>query len=304
MKKNISIITLFIFIVLTCTACISDAAKPPAAQATPTAQSAAPATPTPEIFIARTQAIPGEFQPTDVPQPPADTTVTYSPLTVTIPHGIAKGASGSSLPRQDGEEAAWWQKTPGHLKVSLADYYLLQGKTHEPAIYVYPASAYAELLPPAFESIHRLNNLLYEPNNIPALDQLPGVPFFNTQILFASHIQFVEFQNGSGIRYVTEYAQSPSPANNTDLFYNFIGVSGDGNWYVVAIFPLTNPVLAETSAIGAPLPERGVPYPAELTRMDTYYIAVSDLLNAQLPGSFTPSLDELDQLIQSMWIEP
>jgi hypothetical protein len=68
-----------------------------------------PATPTPEVFIALTQAVPGEIQPTDAPQPPAGagTTVSYSPLTVTIPLGIAGGASGRNFPRLDCENAAW-----------------------------------------------------------------------------------------------------------------------------------------------------------------------------------------------------
>lgn len=313
MKKITSFILLFILIALACASCISDIVKPPSSQPTdvalpttviksPTPQ---PATPTPEIFIALTQAIPGEFQPTTVPQPPTSdgTTVTFSPLTVTIPQSIASGASMSNFPRVDGEDVPWWEKTPGHLQVSLADYYLLQGKTHQPAIYVYRALPYAELLPAAFESIHRLNNYLYAPSNVPALDQLPGLPIFNAQIQLAAHIQQESFQNGSGIRYITQYAQYPAPVNNADLFYNFIGITSDGEWYVVAIFPLTSPVLAETSDAAAPLPERGVAYPADpAANMDAYYIAITDLLNAQLPNNFTPQLDELDRLIRSMQI--
>jgi hypothetical protein len=189
----------------------------------------------------------------------------------------------------------------------LADYYVLQGKTHQPAIYVYPASAYAELVPPAFESLHRLQNYLYAPNNVPALDQLPGLPFFNAQILFAAHIQPLSFQNGRGIRYLSEYAQYPASANNSDLFYNFIGLTSDGEYYIAAIFPLTSPVLAETADAGAPLPAGGIPYPYladPSADMDAYYIAVTGLLNAQRPGSFTPRLGELDRLIQSMQVAP
>jgi hypothetical protein len=275
-----------------------------------------PATPTPEIFIALTQAVPGEYQPTDAPslptatlQPPvsAETVVEYRPLTVIIPQSIANGASGFEIPAVDSEDAAWWQKAPAHLQVSLGDYYILQGKTHQPAIYVYPAAAYAEMVPAAFESIHRLNNYLYDPNNVPALDQLPGVPFLNAQILFAAHIQPLAFQNGRGIRYITEYAQYAAPVNNSDLFYNFIGLTGDGEYFIVAIFPLTSPVLAETSDAGAPLPAGGIAYPDladPSANMAAYTIAITDLLNVQPPESFTPGLAELDVLIQSMRIGP
>lgn len=317
MKKLILLVSLLILATLSCDMTISVTpgnlpATQPVNTLVPASPTPEPATTTPEVFIALTQAIPGELQPTNPPvptNPPASagTNTTYSPLTVAIPQEIASGASGLNFPRLDSDDAPWWEKTPGHLQVSLADYYVLQGKTHRPAIYVYPASAYVELAPAAFESIHRLQNYLYTPNNVPALDQLPGVPFFNAQILFAAQIQPLSFQNGKGIRYISEYAQYPASANNSDLFYNFIGLTSDGEYYLVAIFPLTSPVLAETADAGAPLPASGIPYPYmadSSANMDAYYIAVTDLLNAQLPESFTPRLGELDRLIQSLQIAP
>jgi hypothetical protein len=337
MKKLIPLLVLLILATLACNMTISVTPDDlPATQAVNTIltaiQTLEPATSTPEVFIPLTEVVSGEFQPTQPPAPtvaprPTDlpaptvrpnptatqaqvnagTKITYSPLTVTLPQAVASGASGRDFPRVDSDDAAWWEKTPGHLQVSLGDYYTLEGKTHQPAIYVYPASAYVELVPAAFESIHRLQNYLYAPNNIPALDQLPGVPFLNAQILFAAQIQPISFQNGKGIRYISEYAQYPASANNTDLFYNFIGVTSDGEHYIVAIFPLTSPILAETPDAGAPLPVRGIPYPYMTNpnaNMDAYYIAVTDLLNAQVPESFTPRLGELDRLVQSMWITP
>jgi hypothetical protein len=311
MKKHILLFVLFILLTSACVPTVSvEPTTVPADLATHTALPATntptltpePATPTPEIFIALTQAVPGELQPTQ----PAGTTVTYTPLTLTIPATIGSGASGAEIPRLDSDDAAWWQKTPGHLQVSLGDYYALQGKTHQPTIYVYPAAAYAELAPSAFESIHRLNNYLYDPANVPALAQLPGVPFFNAQIQFSAQIQQLSFRNGSGIRYITQYAQYAAPANNTDLFYNYIGLTNDGEYYIVAILPLTISRLAETSDANAPLPSGGIPYPglgSPNEQMDPYYIAVTEMLNVQLPASFFPTLDELDSLIQSMQIE-
>jgi hypothetical protein len=314
MKKLVFFICILTVTVLACD--LSVTVAPPAISTSVTTantvvpSTAGPATSTPEIFIGVTQAITPTTvpNPTAIPtviQPPASggTTVTYSPLTVTIPQAVADGASGQDFPRLDGDDAAWWQKTPGNLQVSLGDYYILQGKTHLPAIYVYPASAYVELVPAAFESIHRLQNYLYAPNNVPSLDQLPGVPFFNAQILFAAHIQPVSFQNGKGIRYISEYAQYPASANNTDLFYNFIGVSDDGVYYVVAIFPLTSPMLADTSDGGAPLPMGGILYPYfsdPNANMTAYYIAITDVLNATSPDAFFPTIPQLDTLIQSM----
>lgn len=302
MKKILSIPALLLLTGLACSLTV------------PVSPTAAPAetvipTPTPEIFIALTQAVPGELQPTEAPAPTAGagTTVTYPPLTFTIPQTVASGASGSDIPRLDGEDAANWQKTPGHLQVSLTDYYLLQGKAQQPAIYVYPAADYAGLTPAAFESIHRLNNFLYAPENVPALDQLPGVPFMNAKMLFAAHIQELTFQNGKGIRCLTQYGQALVPANNSDLFYNFIGLTNDGASYIVAIFPLTNPLLAKTGAADAPLPAGGIPFPDLAdpnANPSAYSIAITDLLNAEPPERFTPALGELDRLVQSMLVAP
>ncbi len=205
-----------------------------------------PVSPTP---ILATEA-PGTAIPTAQPST-TETEVIYGSLSFVVPPGVASGASGREYPRVEGEDAAWWQKTPGHLQVTLGDYYVLQGKFHQPQIYVYPAQEYAELVPPAFESLHRLNNILGMPGGLLEADQLPAVPFFNAQPVFTSNIKTLSFLNGGGVRFLTEYAQYAAPVNNYELFYHFQGVTRDGAYYIIAVFPITAPVLAETSDAAA-----------------------------------------------------
>jgi hypothetical protein len=133
------------------------------------------------------------------------------------------------------------------------------------------------------------------------------VPFFNTQQVFASNVQVISFQNGRGVRFLTEYAQYAASVNNTDLFYNFQGVTSDGAYYVIAILPITAPALAETSDGGAALPSGGIPYSYfadPSTDMQAYYTAVTALLNATSLDAFFPTINQLDTLIQSMRITP
>jgi hypothetical protein len=253
-------------------------------------------------------SVPTAFIPNEQPTSNAGLVTTYGPLTIVVPPGVANGASGIEMPRIDGEDAAWWQKTPGHWQINLGDYYLLQGKSIQPQIYVYPAMAYVELVPGAFESIHRLDNILYGPGG-PSLsaDQLPTVPFFNAQQVFTSNAQVISFQNGAGVRFLTEYAQYTASANNHDLFYNFQGVSRDGAYYIVAIFPITAPGLGESSDPAAAVPVGGIAFPNmgdPNADWDGYYAAVADLLNATDPEAFTPALNQLDMLIQSMQVAP
>jgi hypothetical protein len=132
--------------------------------------------------------------------------------------------------------------------------YPLQAKAHEPQIYVFPAQAYAELIPGAFESIHRLDDILYGPGGTLRDEGLPALPFFNAQPVFASNIKVLMFQNGGGVRLLTQYAQYPAPANNCELFYHFQGLSRDGEYYILAVLPITVPVLAESSDQGQSFP--------------------------------------------------
>ena len=270
-----------------------------------------PPTTTPEVFISLTQAIPATAVPSATPlvqpSPVTGTSVTFGRLSLDIPSSVASGASGKEYPRNDSEDAAYWDKTPGHLQVSLNDYYFLQGKFHQPQIYVYPAMPYIELSTAAFESMHRLRNVM-NPGASITPDQLPTVPFFNAAQLFASNIQAVSFQNGSGIRFLTEYGQYPAPINNHELFYHFQGFSDDGEYYIVAIFPINAPVLTETGDAGSPLPSGGILYPffadPNAETLQKYYGDVASLLGATPNEAFTPAIGQLDALIQSMYVAP
>jgi hypothetical protein len=298
MKRIFLFLFMLVIVTLACDVSVNLAPTDTVPTAAETPVLIEPPTTTPEIFISLTQAIPG----TPVPS----TLVTFGRLTLEIPSSVASGASGTDIVPVINEDTPSWGKTPGHLQVSLGDYYILQGKLHQPNIYVYPATEYAILSPGAFESMHRLRNLISAVVPL-APDQLPTVPFFNAAQVFASNIQTISFQNGSGVRFLTEYAQYFAPVNNHELIYHFQGFTDDGEYYIIAIFPITVPVLAETSDAGAVVPAVGIAYPDindPNAEFQGYYASVTDLLNAASPDAFTPSISQLDALIQSMWVAP
>lgn len=298
MKKFFLFLSLFIVVTLACDVSVNLTPTNEVPTAAETPVPIEPPTTTPEVFISLTQAIPG--------MPVTNTLVTFGRLTLEIPSSVANGASGAEIAPLTNEDAAYWEKTPGHLQVSLNDYCVLQGKFHQPQIYVYPAMPYVKLSPAAFESMHRLRNVTNPAAPFTA-DQLPAVPFFNAAQVFASNIERISFQNGSGIRFLTEYAQYAAPVNNHELIYHFQGFTDDGEYYIVAIFPITAPVLAETSAPGAAVPAGGIAYPDinnSNPDFQSYYASIADLLNAAPPDAFTPSISQLDALIQSMWVAP
>jgi hypothetical protein len=172
--------------------------------------------------------------------------VFYGPLSLVLPVALASGISGEQFTRLEGESVAPWEVTPGHTQIMLEGY-LLQDKFHQPRIFIYPAQAYAEQNPGAFESLRRINNFVDDPGAPVDVDQLPTVPFFNAAQLFASNVYPIDFQNGRGVRLLTQYAQNATPVNNNELFYHFQGVTEDGAYYVIAIFPIAVQFLAESN---------------------------------------------------------
>lgn len=303
MKKIFLLISLFVLIDLACGLSITGTS--PTSPAPLPTNTALPVIVDPTQIPASPTPIPVTLTPIATQTASSGVDAAFWPVSLVLPAGLASGVHGSQIPRVDGKDLAYWDLTPGHTLLDLEGY-RLQGKTHPPQIYVYPALAYAEMLPGAFESIHRLDNILYGPGG-PSLnaDQLPTVPFFNARQAFASKAELISFQNGGGVRFLTEYAQYAVSANNQDLFYHFEGVSRDGAYYIVAILPISHPKLAETSDAGATLPVEGIPYPYFVdpeADMQGYYTDVTALLNAASPDEFTPTIAQLDALIQSIRI--
>lgn len=253
-------------------------------------------------------AVPATALPSETTSPLPSTNgsqVSFGSVSLVLPAGLASGISGTDFPRVEGEDYPYWELTPGHTVIKL-DGYLLQGKFQQPQIYVYPAMAYVDMFPGAFESMHRLRNVMNPTGPITA-DELPTVPFFNAGQLFASNIQAISFQNGSGIRFLTEYGQYPAPVNNHELFYHFQGFTSDGEYYIIAIFPITAPGLSDSSDPASAVAIGGVAYPTmgdANVDWEGYYGAATNLLDATSPDAFTPSLSQLDVLIQSLQVTP
>jgi hypothetical protein len=113
--------------------------------------------------------------------------------------------------------------------------------------------------------------------------------------MFQSNIAFIDFQNGSGIRYLTQFGQAVYPIENFSLFYTFQGLTSDERFYIAAILPTSNPVLPDPDTIEMDQ--------AFYDAFEQYINDIEFLLDAQTPESFSPSLMVLDQLIESLSIE-
>ena len=265
------------------------------------------ATPTPvdqvgTIVAATMQAltaVPPQSASTPISNQTGGTPVSYENISFVIPSGIASGANPEKMTSVDTNSGAPWEIAPTHLRFTFTGYQL-QGKFFEPQIFVYPAQEYAQVNSTASEQIERLKKAL---SGSPLLKEtLPNVPFFNAGHIITADIQLINFQSGGGVRELTQYDQYPAPINNHEMFYHFEGLTSDGKYYVIAILPITAPVLAEDEKPESSVPAGGVPIPTSVGPNDVYYFSVSEKLNSLAPDSFTPSMTMLDALIQSILV--
>ncbi len=231
--------------------------------------------------------------------------VSATPIRFVIPDGLATGASAETIDVVTDQTGAPWDVAPAHLQLTLQGY-ALGNSFHVPQVFVYPAQQYASMNPAAAESLKRLQAVLSNPSGSYNKDTLPRVPFFNAGQVIAAQQKVIHFSGGSGVRFVTQYAQDISPINNSGLFYQFEGLSDDGKNYILAVLPVNVPFLAADNNPASPLPAGGIPFPstsASGTAFEDYYKQVTQRIDAAPAAEFTPPLTLLDGLIQSFTVD-
>jgi hypothetical protein len=108
------------------------------------------------------------------------------------------------------------------------------------------------------------------------------------------------------VRFLTEYAQYYAPVNNKDLFYTYQGLTADGEYWVSAIFPV-NATFLQSQPDSVDVPPGGIAIPLWSSPtfeadMEAYYNTILGMLTATPDNAFTPTLDCLDNYLQSLQI--
>jgi len=249
----------------------------------------------------RGECSPGGAPPSDATPPSVvlDLEAAYEGVRFRYSEAIAAGVAGETVAS---EEAMSGEVIPEHIVFSFSGY-ALPGTFHDPRIRIYPVSAFAAD-GAAAGTVASLRSLL-DSGEVPAAGggfagpTIPFLPPFNAGQLWHTQAAFVDFQNGHGVRFLTEYAQYYAPINNTDLFYTFQGLTDDGQFYVAAIFPVAHPSLP---ADGSQIP--GGDAEAFAETYDTYAGDMALQLAGYGSAEFTPDLALLDGLIASLEVAP
>ena len=188
-----------------------------------------------------------------------------------------------------GADGPLWDVLPQHRRITLQGYpvtdHLLQ-----PQIFVYPVAGLAEYNEAAGQRAVDLQALL---ESRQSADRMPFLPLFNAAQVMHTQVDYLDFKNGQGVRYLTQFDQAPLPINSFELIYTFQGLTDDGQTYIAAVLPVTHPDLPATPLVN----EQQI---AELSDFAAYLAQTVAWLEQQPGDSFTPNLAQLDALIQSL----
>lgn len=189
-------------------------------------------------------------------------------------------------------ESPYWQILPDYQVLKLEGYPVTDHLL-KPQIFVYPLSELGSFNEGAGQIAGNLDQLLKDEI---VGEYLPFLPLYNASQVMHAQVEFIEFKNGKGVRYLTQFDQAPIPLNNYEMIYTFQGITADGKYYVAAVFPITHPDL---------------PVDDKVTFDEEYSVEkfVADMaesietLENQTADSFAPDLSVLDAVIRSMEIK-
>jgi len=241
---------------------------------------------------------------TESPSEPVMTIIPEEPSTQTYSQVEFHGITFSYDPSLAG---VVWKFTMPELKEPLLDAspeyieftfdgYIFSDSFYFPIIRVYPVDEYAAINSIAADIITEQRKFLDQKPSI-VQDEIPVLPFWNAAQAIRVQIKYIDFRNGEGVRFLTQYGQDIWPINNEDIFYTYQGLTDDGRYYISAILPVSHPNL----------PKDGNEYPGGdyLTFEDMYESYIADIenqLDSAPASSFYPDLSLLDKMIESLQV--
>lgn len=205
------------------------------------------------------------------------------------------------LPGPDGTAPSMFGPTPGSLDIGFIGYPAREGMWPG-EIRVYRTADY---LPgtPADEVRQALTNLLTDmPALAPVIDvNMQGLPngiLINAAQSFAVKPEYVTFQNGRGVRFITAYTQSPTFVLNGDVIYTFGGITDDGQYLITMTLPINLSILSDEP----PNPDQ-VDYESFFEVYPDYIAGIAQAIHDMPRTDLFPNLDILDALVASLIVE-
>ncbi len=173
-------------------------------------------------------------------------------------------------------------------------------------LYVYPVGGWRGLYAGYRQEMRDVNLLLGRLRSLLTLrplyiaDEVAILPNLSATQVLRSQVSYLNFQSGSGVRFLTTYSQELSPIARSNLFYTFQGMSSDGKYYISFYHPILTAVLPETVADLITADN----YDAFVAEYENYLRRITQQINVQDAASFAPTLTQLDTMVRSLRITP
>jgi hypothetical protein len=238
-----------------------------------------------------------EEEPTETPPTPTVTVeppdVNFEGISFSYDQTIARKITPAVVQGQNlGEQSMPGDTYPTYIEFSFEPY-AVSDHFHEPKIIIYPVEEYRIINTYAANIIDNLQQTLIDKPGGSAMSDLPFLPMWPAQQMFSAKVAYFDFQNGSGLRFLTMYGQALYPIDNINLFYTYQGITHDGRYYLCAVLPVIN----------AGLPNDGTSlledYEAFIDNWDTYLTESMSWLEVETPQNFYPNLESLDEMMSS-----
>lgn len=227
--------------------------------------------------------------------PPTATQTPSSPsVRVTLDlSGLAQAQTVETVAAVPASAGGFWTGVmPQHTLLTLQGY-PVAGSVYQPQIFIYPVADLAGFNETAGKIAVDLQALLQTRQ---AGDPLPFLPLLNAKQMLHPQVQYLDFKNGKGVRFLTWYSQGFMRITNPGLIYTFQGLTGDGKYYIAAVLPVSHPELPRTEQVFTQSNE-------ELKNYLPYVTKTIAWLEQQPGSSFTPDLAKLDALVQSIEVK-
>ncbi len=167
---------------------------------------------------------------------------------------------------------------------------------HDAQFLIFPVKDYRMIFEVVANTIDALHTLLTDkPDAIEG--KFPFLPPMTTNQVFGVQMKYLNFQNGTGVRYITYYSQDVAEITNKDIFYIYQGLTADGKYYVSFIFPVSASLLPD---------EHGPNLDSEAftSKYESYLAEISQALNELSVKDYIPDLTLLDTIIESLLVKP
>lgn len=129
---------------------------------------------------------------------------------------------------------------PAHWAVDFADYraYIWVLPTTDPAV-----KDFRKTYPKNAQGQRDLQALLKKRPENPK--EAPVLPFPDIGVAFITKVRYLDFRNGSGMAWLSQWIYEANPINNEELWYVFQGLTKDEKYYLSVEVRMKHPSLPD-----------------------------------------------------------